>query len=400
MRDGEVRHSGRCARVVILVAALAVAAISAAPAALGDVGADPGGQAVSGSSSAPAGASPVLLMLLVVASVAAGVVPTVSLLALIWWLDRYDREPLWMLAGAFLWGAVGASTLSCCGNTVFNIGLSAVIGPNPAAQVSTVLWAPGLEELTKGLVVVAVYFHRKFDNLTDGVVYGAASGLGFAMTENSLYYLSALDFRQAIDGAVVASWVRLIIMRTAFTALMHMVASAVFGAALGSVKFRDISVWAKLAVGLLGMAAACSVHAIWNGLLVTADLLDDAQPFLASIGIFALEFLMVVSVFQLSLLFESRTIRLELKREAELGTLPHEHVEPLSRFLLRCSRRFDPQLRGAKAHYLALATELAFRRHQLATCSPGEREWLESELVDLRARLREMLVTETPGSSS
>lgn len=393
MRESAGRYLALGVGSRILLVVYVVALMAALPVALAEEAVALRDPAAALAVTPSGGDSPVFMVLLVIGSVAAGVLPTVSLLALIWWLDRYDREPLWMLSGAFLWGAFGASTLSCCGNTIVSSGLGVAIGPNSAIQVSTVIGAPVLEELTKGLVVMAVYFHRKFDNLTDGVVYGAASGLGFAMTENTFYYLAALDFRQAIDMAMVASWVRLVIMRTAFTGLMHMVASAIFGAALGSVKFRGIGVWSKLMVALLGMAAACSVHSIWNGLLVAADLLNDTQPFLASIGIFVLEFLMVLSAFQLSLISESRIIRRELLLEAELGTLPREHVVPLSRFLVRCSSRFEPRLSGGKGHYLALATELAFRRHQLTTCSPGEREWLESELGDLRVRVREMFVT-------
>ena len=39
-------------------------------------------------------------------------IPTIVYVLLVWWLDRYEKEPLWLLALAFLWGAVPAAIFS------------------------------------------------------------------------------------------------------------------------------------------------------------------------------------------------------------------------------------------------------------------------------------------------
>ena len=60
-----------------------------------------------------------------------------------------------------------------------------------AAMVGPVLVAPLVEEPCKALFLAYVIWNRHFDNMTDGFVYGAAAGLGFGMTENLLYFVSA-----------------------------------------------------------------------------------------------------------------------------------------------------------------------------------------------------------------
>src|SRR5262245_58068235 len=47
----------------------------------------------------------------VLAIVAAGL-PTLIYLALVWWLDRYEKEPAHLLAVTFLWGALPAALLA------------------------------------------------------------------------------------------------------------------------------------------------------------------------------------------------------------------------------------------------------------------------------------------------
>ena len=56
--------------------------------------------------------------------------------------------------------------------------------PNAASSsnCSTVVAAPVTEEVAKLFSVVLVAFSRRFDGPVDGMVYGAASALGFAVT--------------------------------------------------------------------------------------------------------------------------------------------------------------------------------------------------------------------------
>ena len=65
-----------------------------------------------------------------------------------------------------------------------------IINKNLMDKVDTIYIAPFVEESTKGIFLLILATSKKFDNVTDGLVYGGAIGLGFGMTENLLYFLS------------------------------------------------------------------------------------------------------------------------------------------------------------------------------------------------------------------
>jgi len=83
-----------------------------------------------------------------------------------------------------------------------------------------------VEEFAKGLGVYLV--RDSIAEPEDGMVYGGASGLGFAATENLLYgltaYLLLADFRSTIV---------LILVRSISSALLHASASGVMGYGVG-----------------------------------------------------------------------------------------------------------------------------------------------------------------------
>ncbi len=327
---------------------------------------------------------------IVLASVAAGVLPMVLALFLVWWLDRYDREPLSLLCLAFFWGAFGASAIGFFGGRLVHGLVATLVAPETNAWLTTAVIAPAVEESGKAIIVAVIYFHRKFDNLTDGIVYGAASGLGFAMVENPLYFIETFQ----TGGA--SGWVANIVLRTSFTGLMHMVATACYGAFLGAVKFRDIAAVIKIGCAAGGLASAFTIHALWNGLIVATQLFETSIPFLVAIPLFIVELLLLAGAFQASLVYEGRLIRRELAAEAEAGTIPTEHATILGRFVRRSSPRFAAELGPRRAEYIALATQLAFRRHQLARCSAADRAWISVETDRLREQVRAILASARP----
>ncbi len=114
---------------------------------------------------------------------------------LLLWIDRYESEPLWMLITAFLWGALVAVLIALVLNTSVMI-ISAV--STHSAQVGElmggVVSAPIVEESAKAFILLVFFFFKKdeFDGIIDGIVYAGMAGLGFAMTENIVYYGRAL----------------------------------------------------------------------------------------------------------------------------------------------------------------------------------------------------------------
>src|SRR5260370_39618893 len=102
-------------------------------------------------------------------------------------IDRYESEPLWMLATAFFWGAAIAVFFAFILNTANEVIVASAtnnsrIGENFGAVIS----APIVEESAKALILFIPFFWKRdeFDGIIDGIVYAGMVGLGFAMTEN------------------------------------------------------------------------------------------------------------------------------------------------------------------------------------------------------------------------
>src|SRR4030095_12425058 len=118
-------------------------------------------------------------------------VPVPLYLVLVLWIDRYEAEPFWMLATAFFWGAFVAVFFAFLFNTLG--GLAVMIATNSESAGHTfgaVISAPIVEESAKALILFIFFFLKRdeFDGVSDGIVYSAMAGLGFAMTENIQYY--------------------------------------------------------------------------------------------------------------------------------------------------------------------------------------------------------------------
>src|ERR1044072_795949 len=122
------------------------------------------------------------------------VVPMLFYLVIIWLMDRYEREPFWLVSINFLWGATGAIIFGIIGSIIMGIGVTQFIyqfyNQSDAGTLNNlagaVVVAPMVEESTKGIFLLIISLSRNFDGPVDGAVYGGAVGLGFGMTENFL----------------------------------------------------------------------------------------------------------------------------------------------------------------------------------------------------------------------
>lgn len=305
----------------------------------------------------------ILHPILLVFSVFCAVLPMVLFLALVWWMDRYDREPIWLIGLTFMWGALGATLLSLVGNTTVHLGLAAALGEATASTITPVVVAPLIEEPTKAAVLFLVLLSRHFDNTTDGFVYGAAAGLGFGMTENLLYFWQVAALASWDPGEGLRAWATTVGMRTFYSAVLHATASSVVGASLGFARFRR---WpARVVVVPLGFAVAMAIHGLWNGLLTfdkSGGGLDGTLTRL-NLVIFPAEALLIFVVFQLTLWTERRGIRRELSAEAAQGTLPTAHVARIASYTQRAFGGWTPPGVPREA-YVRAATTLAFRLRQ------------------------------------
>lgn len=327
-------------------------------------------------------------LLLVLLSVVAAVLPVALLLGAVWWMDRYDREPVWLLLLTFAWGGLVATLLSLFGNTSASVVLGMVLGGDVAAQLTPVLVAPLVEEPTKAAVLFLVLLSRNFDNTTDGFVYGAATGLGFAMTENFLYFATVAQSAGADPVAGALAWGQTVLVRATYCATMHATASACVGAALGWARFRGRWAWLVALPG--GFGAAFAVHGLWNGLLTADEVLGTGGLLTAAnLAVFPLELLTMLGVFQLCLLREQAVLRKELREEALAGVLPAEHVEPLTSFLRRGGPWLAPTI--SRKAYLRAATTLGLRRFQERRTTGARKQRYSRDVARLRLEVRGLL---------
>lgn len=304
-------------------------------------------------------------------------------LVFIWWLDRYEREPLWLVGLVFGWGATIGIGCGCAINTTVLAPFKTVLSAGASMGLAAIVVAPVTEEITKGLVFVPLVWTDHFDNETDGLIYGAATGLGFAAVENILYFTKFV----ASPEISAAGLVGMAVVRTLFTAVMHCISGAIFGMSVGYARHRDIDFKWLIFPGI-GYVLAVANHSIWNTASVLSNLHSGFQ--LAGIGLVAVASLVLFGLTQYSLKREHDVIRKFLHREAERGLLPDAHADIIPYWT---KRRRDDWLddRVDREAYVEAATLLAFRRHQLEISDDERRDEYIEEIEHYRDRIRDLL---------
>ncbi len=329
-----------------------------------------------------------LTLLLIFLSVFCASLPMIVLLAIVWWLDRYEREPVWLHSLVFLWGAIGGVFLGGASGFILEGAIGLIFGSQAGSIAGAVMIAPVVEEIAKGLVILMIVWNRHFDNATDGFVYGAAAGLGFGMVENFMYF--------AMMSADPGMWLATVFLRTLFSAPMHALASACFGAAVGYAKWIRRP-WAYLVLPPIGLACGIMIHFLWNLFAVASDEFNTGIPFLFSVLVFTGELLLVFLLFQLSLYGESLMIRRQLAKEISTGLIPADHVSRLSSYFGRFGRSWLPP-EVDRSRYVKKTTELAFRMAQRDSCSQGaQRDFYELEVHRIRTEIWEITSRDRQG---
>lgn len=315
----------------------------------------------------------------ILAAILYAAAPTTIYSLLVWWLDRYEKEPLWLILVAFLWGSLPAIGLSI----IFELGLEAPASASPLGP-SVAGWglAAVIEEPIKALALVGLFLfmQHEFDGMLDGIVYGSLIGFGFSMTENLLYFLLNADKLGALF------WVRGI-----FFGLNHALFTSLVGLALGAVRYhRSRQLHALAFAG--GLALAILFHALHNyavsyrfpGLLISW--------LIQSSGV-----LVVLAIAVLAWRHERQWIEHELREEVHLGVLAANDYAEISSSGRRVRRQLAALLSGGWAGYTQvrrlhhLATKLAFCKTQLGLAdhhgSAAERDRLRGEIVAVRTAI-------------
>jgi RsiW-degrading membrane proteinase PrsW (M82 family) len=104
-------------------------------------------------------------------------------------MDRNEKEPWRLVLVAAAWGAIVATSLVIWGESLWEASADRTLVPGPGLDASLAFMAGVLEELAKGSAVVLLFLVMRddFDDVVDGIVYGAAVGLGFNFMESITY---------------------------------------------------------------------------------------------------------------------------------------------------------------------------------------------------------------------
>lgn len=195
--------------------------------------------------------------------------PAVGWVFLAYGFDSYDPEPRSYVVMALLWGMF--STFPSLFLNTYNSTWMPGLGLETA-----VFSAPVFEELFKILGFILVF--RIIRHETDGILYGATFGAGFALLENFLYSINVIV---GAESNPAFGFTLLLFFRSFFNILLHMAGPIMVGFIIGRYRSkmlkqetsnRSIGPFLLFILLIVGYAFAVIVHASWNFLALSEGL--------------------------------------------------------------------------------------------------------------------------------
>ncbi|SDG71858.1 Membrane proteinase PrsW, cleaves anti-sigma factor RsiW, M82 family [Sinosporangium album] len=194
-------------------------------------------------------------------ALALAIAPVPVLLAAVLALDRMEPEPRSNLIFAFAWGAGIAVLVAGLINSLnlHYLGEAAQMSALSARNIAATFGAPVVEETMKGLVLLGLLRFRsqELDGPTDGIIYAGMVGLGFAMSENVSYYITALQ-GSGPQGLAVT-----VVLRGVLSPFAHPLFTSMIGIAVAYAAHQRGG--RRVVVIVLGWLGAMLLHGIWNG---------------------------------------------------------------------------------------------------------------------------------------
>jgi len=244
------------------------------------------------------------------------------------WLDRYDPEPVWLLALSYAWGGLIAIIFSYYVNTgVEQAVFDLTNDPKMTSAIGAIGAAPIFEEASKGVgvLLLLVFFRRYFDDILDGIIYASVIALGFATVENVLYYgrgIADATERFGVTSTAVKSFMVLFALRGIFSPFAHATFTSMTGIGCGIAR-ESHNGFVKILLPMLGYIAAVTLHAIWNLLAVAGG----CGGFVLGYIVLEIPFFIIFVVFTLYVMRRQRKILNEmLALDIARGLIPQQHA--------------------------------------------------------------------------
>jgi len=286
------------------------------------------------------------------------------------WLDRYEPEPRGLLLFAFFWGATVAALAAAVLNTASAVAIARTGGGSDGLVATAVLVAPWVEEAAKGAAVLLVLVFRRseFDGVVDGIVLAGLAGVGFAFTENILYFGRAFlagGEELGVSGGIFAVGTTFL-LRGVLSPFAHPLFTAMTGIGLG-LAARAVNPATRWLAPIGGYLAAVLLHATWNW----ASLSGLSGFFTGYVVVMVPAFAATIAVATWSRRREGATLVRHLPAYVAAGWLAPEDVPMLASLPRRrqalhwVQGRYGDAAGHALRHFQHSATELAFLRDRL-----------------------------------
>lgn len=281
-------------------------------------------------------------------ALATAVLIGLAYLVIVRFLDLNEKEPLWATALVFGLGAVTSTYLHLVAGSRF-LELELVGGVVVRELVLFATIAAGMGVLT---AVGRLRGWQDVNGVMDGVVYGAATGLGFATGATFVRELVFASGAALGQGPIEQLW------PVAVAGLAMGVFGGIIGAGFGAAAGRGTG---TVALPLAGLVAATIAHLGHQYARVQTPASATAIKWVALV----VPVLVVVGVIAFALVREQRAIADELADEAEAGVVTADELRLLQSFVARRAAYFRRLTSGDFDGWMAVR-ELHTRQVQLA----------------------------------
>ena len=337
----------------------------------------------------------------VAAICAAACVPTTAIgLFVVRRLDRNEKEPWRLVLVAFAWGAIVATSMVIWGESLWSAIAERLLVPGPGLDASTAFSAGLLEELAKGVAVLLLFLvmRNEFDDVVDGIVYGAAVGLGFNFLESVAYMtnLYSIFTPDGIGGyAAGFQWYSRQVLGLFFG---HATYTALIGAGIGVARQLPGRRQQVIAVAS-GFLIAIAAHFSWDAWVQffpiessTLGLVEIHLRTLIMTGPFTA---LVIALLLSGLRYEGQALAQQMQKEADVGAgaiVPAE-IPILTHPWRRFGERMQALGRRGTRGYLALSRLQTAQLDLVMERWHRERQEIETPLEaedELRRRVIEL----------
>ena len=270
--------------------------------------------------------------------------------------------------------------------------------PGPGLDAARAFSAGLLEELGKGTAVLLLFLvmRNEFDDVVDGIVYGAAVGLGFNFMETLTYMTNLYAIFSPEGAGGIAAGFQWYARQVLGLFMGHATYTAFVGAGIGIARQLPSRRQKVIAI-VTGFVVAIAAHFSWDAWLaffpIETSVLGLIEVHLRTIVMTGPFTAGVVALLVLGLRNESVALTEQLRREAEAGggaVLPEE-LEILNRPWRRFRERLRALDRRGVGGYVRLARLQAAQLDLAMERWHRERQEIDEPLEaedELRGRIR------------